>query len=342
MILRFYVAALPLVFFTSCVHQSSRHAVTQQHPAAVPTMMRRQVLNAVDAGEGDTRIRLLRERMAADPDNAAIRLELAALYKAAGFPELALEHYRLAAERFPGDERVVARLAEALSELGQKKEATALLAKHLASASVESPDLYAWLGILRDAQGDYTAAAEAHRHALQLSPNNAKFHNNLGYNLLLRGNGEEAVKSLRMALSLDPKLDAARNNLGLALARAGGEAGRQEAMALWQAANGGDKAAAHTNMAAVLMEQARYDEARAELQLALAQNRSYAPAWSNLAMLERIDGKPLTMPLSQSASQQASSQASGLRRTFRQVWNFVAGIDEKQSGTTRLNVASRD
>lgn len=336
MTLRHRAAVVPVLFLTSCAHHSSQKSVTPDRSAAVPTVMRRQVLNAVDAGEGDARIRTLRERMAADPENVSIRLDLATLYKAAGFPELALEHYRLAADRFPKDERVIAKLAESLSEQGQKKEATDLLARHL-TGEVQSPDMYAWLGILRDEQGDHAGAEAAHRAALRLNPNGPKLHNNLGYNLLLQGKREEAVKSLRAALSLDAKLDAARNNLGLALAGSGNAADRTEALSLWQAANAGDKAAAHTNMGAALMEQGKLDEARQELKLALAENRSYAPAWNNLAQLERMDGKPVTMPAS-GATRQSAARRSGWSKTWKNVWNFVAGIDDKESG--RLNVAA--
>ncbi|MBL8175208.1 MAG: tetratricopeptide repeat protein [Bryobacterales bacterium] len=290
--------------------------------------MRRQVLNAVDAGEGDARIRTLRERMAADPDNASIRLELAALYKEAGFPELALEHYRLAADRFPKDERVVAKLAESLSDQGQKKEAADLIARHL-TADATSAGLHAWLGILRDEQGDHAGAETAHRAALRLNPGGAKLHNNLGYNLLLQGKREEAVAALRQALTIDPRLDAARNNLGLALARGGSEEGRKEALALWAAANGGDRAAAHTNMGAALMEQGKFDDARKELKLALAENRSYAPAWSNLASLEKMDGKPVTMPVQPAAQARTAASRPGWAR---KVWNFVAGIDGEPAG----------
>lgn len=338
MTLRHRATVVPILFLASCAHHSSQNGVTHNRSAAVPTVMRRQVLNAVDAGEGDARIRTLRERMAADPDNVTVRLELAELYKSAAFPELALEHYRLAAERFPKDERVIARLAESLSEQGQKKEAADLLAHRLATG-MESPDLYAWLGILRDQLGDHTAAESAHRAAIRLNPSGAKLHNNLGYNLLLQGKRTDAVQSLRHALSLDAKLDAARNNLGLALVRGGTESERQEALALWEAANGGDKAAAHTNMGAALMEQGKLDEARQELKLALAENRSYAPAWKNLASLEKMDGKPVTMPV-QASHRPASPPRSRWSRTWKQVWNFVAGIDTKQSG--RLNVAARN
>src|SRR5689334_16362809 len=61
----------------------------------------RQVTNAVDAGDGDLEIADLRREMMSHPDDVEVRLHLAQAYASRGFPDVALEHYRLAAERFP-------------------------------------------------------------------------------------------------------------------------------------------------------------------------------------------------------------------------------------------------
>src|SRR5207247_3359619 len=59
-------------------------------PAPQPAM-ERQIQNAVDAGDGDYEIRLLRQKMALEPDNLEVRLALAKRYESVGSPELALE-----------------------------------------------------------------------------------------------------------------------------------------------------------------------------------------------------------------------------------------------------------
>src|SRR3982074_811082 len=90
----------------SCVHQVRTVSGLPPMPnAEAPTKritaMERQVQNARDAGDGDYVVRALRQKMAAEPDNLAIRLELIEHYTHAGYPELALEHCRLAGTRFP-------------------------------------------------------------------------------------------------------------------------------------------------------------------------------------------------------------------------------------------------
>ena len=59
----------------SCVHQvRTASGIPVSRPEReIPAALRqeRQVANAVDAGEGDYKVRLLRQRMAADPENLA-------------------------------------------------------------------------------------------------------------------------------------------------------------------------------------------------------------------------------------------------------------------------------
>src|SRR5260370_37338794 len=77
---------------------------TSQNPTyAVTQNIDRQVKNARDAGDGDYLIRQLRERLVKDPSDLQARLEIADHFMRAGNPDLGLEHYRLAAEKFPGN-----------------------------------------------------------------------------------------------------------------------------------------------------------------------------------------------------------------------------------------------
>src|SRR5260370_39625986 len=101
----FLVAAASLS--VSCVHQGRRVSglppmPNAQSSAKKPSAMERQVQNARDAGEGDYVVRSLREKMAAEPDNLAVRLELIDHYTKGGYPELALQHCRLGGTRFSG------------------------------------------------------------------------------------------------------------------------------------------------------------------------------------------------------------------------------------------------
>jgi len=54
---------------------------------------------------------------------------------------------------------------------------------------------------------------------------------------------------------------------------------------------------AHNNLAAWLIEQGRWPEARLELQAALEANPGFAPALANLRLVSESDGQPATMNL---------------------------------------------
>src|SRR5882762_9753205 len=106
----------------SCVHQVRTASGYPAAPAPSeksrqPSAMERQIANAVDAGDGDYRVRLLRQRMAAEPENLSVRIELIEHYTRAGYPELALEHCRLAAGRFPESAEIQLSLAKLLRKI---------------------------------------------------------------------------------------------------------------------------------------------------------------------------------------------------------------------------------
>lgn len=252
--------------------------------------MERQVQNARDAGEGDYLLRSLREKMAAQPDNLAVRLELIDHYTQSGYPELALEHCRLAATRFPESAAVRLSMAKLLRGMNMPRQAEQGLAAFLAAYPQKSPDCQSWLGILHDESGNWSAGEQAHRAALALDPNLDSLHNNLGYNLLMQGRSKEAAQEFGEALKLRPDSEVARNNLGMALA-----ATPQEALLHWQSVS--DPATAHSNMAALLIKQKRYADARQELDLALGYNKTHAAALNNLRLVSELDGKPAVIPL---------------------------------------------
>jgi len=100
----------------------------------------RQVQNAREVGDGDYETRVLRERMAKEPDNLEVRLALARRYQAMGSTELALEHYRLAAARFPENPEVHLLLGKTLRRIGSRGEATNMLQEFLRAHPQQSPD----------------------------------------------------------------------------------------------------------------------------------------------------------------------------------------------------------
>jgi Flp pilus assembly protein TadD len=246
------------------------------------------VLNALDAGEGDVRIRLLRERLAANPNDLEARLQLAAEYKKAGFPDIALEHLRLASARFPDSQTVAIQLARALVESGSSADGRT----HLESFAAEheaSSEIWSWLGILQDRAGDYPSGERSHRAAIEREPRSDALYNNLGYNLLLQSRNDEAAIEFRRALELAPRSTVARNNLGIALASQ-----PDQAMEVWKGA--ADRATAHNNLGAILLEKGDHVAARREFERALEYNRDHYAALNNLRLLSDLDGRRVDLP----------------------------------------------
>ena len=274
-----------LVLSCACTHRIiTVHDPLPPQAPAVRATMQRQILNAVDAGEGDIELRKLRERIAAVPSDVDARLALAAHYGARGFSDLELEHYRVAAERFPDSERATLALAKALHRARLDQDARDCLVSFCKRNPKAPADLFSWVGILEDDLGNFESAEPWHRAAVERQPDRDSPHNNLGYNLLLQRHPNEAAVEFRRALALNPRSEVARNNLGVALA-----ADPKEAVLQWQSVR--DPATAHSNLAAVFMEQKRYAEARREIQTALEYSPHHPAALDNLKVLAELDGK---------------------------------------------------
>lgn len=303
----------------------TRHAVVARGallPAAQTGIdpMARQVQNAVDLGEGDIELKVLRNRITASPNDLSARIALARHYYAEGIPEVALEHLRLACERAPESAEAHLELARMLRKEGQAAEAAKLLEAFTARAftvklpnsatnrSVNDVEVWAWLGVLRDETGAWKPGEEAHRKALALAPDRDDLHNNLGYCLLEQGRKDEAAEEFREALRLNKKSAFARDNLGIAVAGT-----PKEAVLHWQSVS--DPASAHSNMAAVLIESGDYPGARKEIAVALSYNQQHTAALSNLRLLSLLDGKPAEYSLARNPS-----RWSRIRATWQKFW----------------------
>ena len=273
----------------SCVHQSRTSRTATQSSAPI-TVWDRQIRNALDAGDGDYQLRVLREKVSAEPDNIPVRLELANAYRERGYHEVALEISRLAVARFPQSGEAQLALVRDLRDINRRPEAIAALEGFLKAHPESGPEYYSWMGILRDESGLWQLGEPAHRKALELTPAVDYLHNNLGYNLLMQKKTDEAAREFEEALKLNPGSQMARNNLGIALAQSNATA---QAVASWQSTS--DPATAHNNLAAVWMEKGNYPEARHELDLALSYNRAHSAAIRNLELVARLDGSPATL-----------------------------------------------
>jgi Flp pilus assembly protein TadD len=294
-----------------------------------------QILNAVNAGSGDLEIRQLRARLDANPADLSVRLELAGRYQKLGFPEVAIEHCRLACERAPDSDEAHLALAKALRDVNRPAEGASVLEAYVAAKENAGVRVWAWLGLLRDDTGNWQAGETAHRKALALAPERDDLHNNLGYCLLRQGRVADAAKEFRTALRLQPHSQVAENNLAMALASQKPGAGdNKEAIAHLESVS--DPASAHNNMAVAMIEAGRYAEARQEIEAALRYNRTHSAALNNLRLISELDGRPaqLSVPV----------RSEGRWSHVQSAWRRLRGSAAPEKKTTiesGSSVASR-
>lgn len=321
---------LALLALTACNHALTSRSRIPTPSTAVDSNLNRQIVNAANTGDGDYPLRLLRARLEANPNDLAARLEIAERYQTLGYPEIALEHARLLIDRAPDFEDARIALARFQRDADHSPEAeralTAFAGTHTASAR-----LWAWIGLLRDDQGDWKNGEIAHRKAVALAPGHDDLHNNLGYCLLQQGRKQEAAAEFAAALKINPRSVIARNNLGTSLTESS-----KEAVLHLQSVT--DPATAHNNLAAALIEAGRYDEARQELSLALGYNRQHSAALRNLDLIAQLDGKPAEL---KSPARQEGKWARRVVSVWRNFWGVPPRQDQQTGNKNGRQVASR-
>lgn len=273
------------VLLTGCAPKGHVSQVRVPGPTMQP-VMQRQIRNALDAGEGNPRVRELRAQMAAQPQNVKLRLELAAEYAKAGHTDLEMEHLLVAVERFPDSEVAVLALTRWLVRAERPAEAAQRVGSYLARQEKPSANALSWAAIAQDGMGHWTEGEPLHRRAVERAPGRDTLHNNLGYNLMMQGRGDDAAVEFRRALALNPGSETARNNLGLAL-------GDQPAAAISEFRQAADLAVAHNNLAAYLYEKGDVAGARKELETALDYRPDMPRILENLRKLSAADGVPI-------------------------------------------------
>jgi len=316
-------ASFAVATMVATILLSTACAVRKVAPiSAAQYNMDRQAINAVNAGDGDFELKALRAKLDTNPGDLTSRLELAHRYQQLGFFEVAIEHCRLACERAPDSDNAHIALARALRADDRAAEGAKVLsdyaARHDGSVSV-----WAWLGLMEDAAGQWKAGEAAHRKALALAPDRDDLHNNLGYCLLKQNKKKEAIEEFQAALKINPKSVVASNNLAAAL----GSSSKKEAVERLQSVT--DPASAHSNMAAVLIEAGQYEEARKEIDLALSYNRQHSAALSNLALVSQLDGQPAQVKL--------PVRAEGSWARMSHAWHRLWGRSESSEDRTTEN-----
>jgi tetratricopeptide (TPR) repeat protein len=140
------------------------------------------------------------------------------------------------------------------------------------------------------AEERYADALPLLERAVLLVPDAPKVFSMLGELRAQLGDLPGARSAFEEAASRDPRDVGNLVNLGLALQRAG----KPDAEAVYRRALALDASLvqARTNLALILAARGEREAGRAELQRALAEVPSYAPAWFNLGMLALEDGRP--------------------------------------------------
>ena len=275
--------------------QATQSPAGDNKPVASPDtswheVFQQQIEGAYNPLTDDMRIRGLQNRSKPQPQDIAIRLELAEAYEAYRFYDDAWEQYSSALQLIrsapettpPAAEKAAVGLGRCARASGRAEQAVPMLE----AALKDRPSAGSWdeLGLLYDSVGNHAAGENAFREAVARDPAANRLHNNLGYNLLLQNKTEAAESEFRKALELDPKSATSHNNLGVVLARRGD---LRRALEQFQAA--AEPAAAHNNLAVVLFEMGRYEQSRAELVKALTVRPYFAPALANFRLVqERI------------------------------------------------------
>ena len=137
-------------------------------------------------------------------------------------------------------------------------------------------------------KGQADEAITHYQKALQINPDNAEAHYNLGNVLLKKGSVDEAITHYQKALQINPDYAEAHNNLGNALLQKGSV---DEAIAHYQKALqiNPDYAEAHYNLGNALLQKGRVDEAITHYQKALQIKPGNAKAHYNFgnALLQK-------------------------------------------------------
>ena len=142
------------------------------------------------------------------------------------------------------------------------------------------------MGALLEKTGRKSEALNANQKAVQLEPEDAEAHYNLGNTLMGLGRLEEAEASYKQTIALKSDYAEARNNLGMTLQALGrleeAEASYRQAIAMKP-----DYAPAHYNLGNTLEALSRLGEAVGSYRQAIALKPDYAEAYTNMALALR-------------------------------------------------------
>ena len=193
------------------------------------------------------------------------------------------------AQSFPKSFFVWNLLAAAQASLGETAKALEGFRKTI-ELNPNYADGHSNLGAMLVRQGKLAEAAASFKRTLEIKPDYAEAYNNLGNILKGQGKLDEALESYKRALEIKPNYPVAYNNLGNALKDQGK---LDEAVASCKRALEikPDFAEAYINLGNALKEQGKLDEAVASYKQALEIKPDYPVAYNNLGTVLTKQGK---------------------------------------------------
>jgi predicted O-linked N-acetylglucosamine transferase (SPINDLY family)/predicted SAM-dependent methyltransferase len=213
-----------------------------------------------------------------------------AALRAAAKPAEAVEAYKQVLAGQPDHAEALAAVWDISFETGNPGSAIDWLNKAIAARG-DVPVFHYMLGCSFQAQMKLHDAIASFARALELDPGLAKAHNNLGCTQELAGDVEAAMRAYQRAGELDPKLAVAFYNRGNLFRRIGDfvQAAQWMGHALSIEA---DHAEWHCNLADMLYQRLRLDEAIASYRTAVAIDPRFARAWCGLGLALLATGQP--------------------------------------------------
>jgi Flp pilus assembly protein TadD len=186
-----------------------------------------------------------------------------------------------------------------LSERQGQTEQAERLFRQVIEAAPQHPEAYQRLAIMRAKVGNFEEAEQYFSKAYQLAPKDAKLATDIGYFYYLSSKPQHAEQFLRYAIELDRNHQAACNNLALLL----GEQGRDnEARALFQRA--GTEAQAEANMAFLYAQRGQLEKASETYSRALTLDDTMRPAAEALLRIAQRQEQQADQNRSSSATDQ--------------------------------------
>ena len=204
----------------------------------------------------------------------------------------AITHYRQALAIEPRAVQIESNLGNALVRVGEVEEAIAHLQKAL-QIDPSYAEAYNYMGNALVKKDDAGEAISYYQKAVELDTSYADAHNNLGAAFWRNGEFEQAIEQYKQAVAIQPGSAEMQVNLGNALARNGDWAG---AIVCYEAALGAEhdpvKAAkVRNNLGGALEKIGKSDEAFEQFTKAVQINESYPEAHCNLARMLAQQGR---------------------------------------------------